>query len=117
LFNIFTDISVDLRIEAEQINVGGLAKFTCTVTGLQVTDFMWNHNGVALSNGGNTVISRIGNIGTLTIHNVPQEEAGNYTCIPMINGTAASTEKSVILTLTGKRQLSNSLNLMSVSYS
>ena len=70
-----------------------------------MASFMWKHNGVVISSDDTTIISpaRNGNVGELTIHDIPLEKAGNYTCIPTIDGAVTSVKKSVVLTLVGEK--------------
>ena len=73
----------------------------CTVTGVtEVYNFTWLHNGeVKLErNSPYTAITHDGLVSELSIHDIPSDEAGNYTCIARISNTII-LQDDYILTL------------------
>ena len=91
LYYACTGADIEVTLPFGSVTVDGLAKLTCTVTGVfaEVYNFTWLHNGEVQSERESpyTTITHDGLVSELSIHNIPSDEAGNYTCIAYISNT------------------------------
>lgn len=99
------DIGVNLA--SDSVTVNGLARLVCTVTGVaEVYNFTWLHNGEVRTERDSpytTIRTRDGpTVSELTIHDIPSDEAGNYTCIAYVSNITTPLLDHYILTLQGK---------------
>ena len=95
---------IEITMPVGFVTVNGLADFTCTVTGATaVYNFTWLHNGEVRSPRGSpyTTITLNGLVSELSIHNIPLNEAGNYTCIAYISNYII-LQDHYILTIQGQ---------------
>ena len=95
---------IEITVPVGFVTVNGLADFTCTVTGATaVYNFTWLHNGEVRSPRGSpyTTITLNGLVSELSIHNIPLNEAGNYTCIAYISNYII-LQDHYILTIQGQ---------------
>ena len=94
-----TGADVEITLASSSVSVGGLLVLNCTVTGVtEVYNFTWFHNGeVRLQrNSPYTAIIHDGLVSTLTIHDIPSDEAGIYTCIARISNTIILQDNYVL---------------------
>ena len=102
----YADPSIELTLRSGPVFVNELAEFVCTVSQVGVCNFIWLHNGryVVERSTPYTTITHNGNISVLSIHAIPSEEAGNYTCIAYTSVTTLSAplQDSISLHLQGK---------------
>ena len=90
LYHTCTGAGIEIILSSDSVTVGGLLELTCNVTGVaEVYNFTWLHNGEVRSERESpyTTITHDGLVSELSIHDIPSDEAGNYTCIAYISNT------------------------------
>ena len=100
------DASIEITLPDGPISVGGLAILKCTVSGaVEVSNFTWHYNGTLIMEQQDPLITieHDKNVGTLSIHEIPINEAGNYTCMAYASNDSTSLQVSYMLDLQGKQ--------------
>ena len=98
---------IEVTLPSGSVTVRGLATLVCTVSGVsKVYNFTWLHDGeVRLERESpytTITVTRNGTASELSIHDIPSDEAGNYTCIAYISNTSAPLQGYYNLTLKSK---------------
>ena len=107
LFSIMrVGAAIDVNLASDSVTVNGLARLVCTVTGVAVVhNFTWLHNGEVRTERDSpyTTITRDEPaVSELSIHDIPSDEAGNYTCIAYVSNITTPLQDHYTLTLQGK---------------